>query len=97
MTKEEYDNKMKEFKLELFKKIRKLNVCFSHKNNPYNIGDIIEDHYHIIKIETIIVYGGLSKYPTCKYSGIRLKKDLSPFKSGEKALMYQSNVKILHK
>ncbi len=63
-------------------------------NNPYSIGDIIQDHYHIIKIENISYkLGFMAILPSCVYAGPRYTSKLVPFKSKEMSRMGQSNVK----
>lgn len=74
---------------------RILDVEYATKNNPYKVGDKIQDHWQYIQIQSIH-YGGLNGsngLPVCVYKGIRLKKDGTPFKSGENSNMYQSNIK----
>jgi hypothetical protein len=70
---------------------------FAISNNPYKKGDIIEDHFHIIKIETLIwscsrrADGGRNN-PFMKYYGTQLKKDLTPCVIQENPEMFQINV-----
>lgn len=62
--------------------------CFA--NNPYQIGDIFEDHIGKILIEKIRVsafYGD----PYCIYFGFELKKDGTPRKDGSKRWAHQTN------
>jgi len=95
MTKEEYIEKMKVINHNAEIEKQKVKQEYAFSNNSYKIGDIIKDHYQIIKIEKVnwVFAGG--NYPECVYTGIKLKKDLTPFISGEKSQMWQSNVEEL--
>ena len=54
--------------------VRSINLRYSSKHNPYNIGDVVTDHYHTIKIDKI-KYGYMSdKFPSCIYYGKGLTK-----------------------
>jgi hypothetical protein len=93
MNKQEYDNKLREIRKKATDEERILAKEYAFSNNPYSINDIIEDHYHIIKI-TQIGYGfGSILLPACYYAGIELKKDLTPKKNQKNTSMYQGNVK----
>lgn len=81
---------LRKLKLEYEAKIKKLKRIFALKNNPYQIDDIIVDHSHTIKIKKIFVYG-----TSCLYTGVQLKKDLTPCKRQTDITMYQVNVKKL--
>jgi hypothetical protein len=56
MTEQQYIEKLNEINEEAKKKKNKLAYDYALENSPYNIGDIIEDHYKIIKIEKIKRY-----------------------------------------
>lgn len=92
MTKEEYNNEIKSIKEECDRKLTELAKRFALANNPYKIGDIIKDHYHIIQIQKIgisLIYS----VPACVYSGIQLTAKLQPAKRQTDTTMYQRNVK----
>ena len=57
--------------------------------------DIIEDHHTRIIVESIEIFCGCS-FPSCKYSGPRLKKDNTPYKSGEIDTIHQINLEVIH-
>lgn len=82
MTKEEFFAKMKELEDDF--KIRKDSLAkeFAVSNSPYKVGDIIQDHLHIIKVEKIsgvrVYLNG--KLPVCIYKGIQLTSKLKPKK-----------------
>lgn len=96
MTVTEYQKQANFYQKEYEEKIRKLKKDFAVSNNPYKIGDIIKDHYQCIKIDNIkwkfAYYGNNAGLSECVYIGPRLKKDLSPFKSGEIGTICQSNI-----
>jgi hypothetical protein len=92
MTREEYDTKIKTLaKIHMANK-RHVMREYAFANNPYKVGDIIEDHHHIIKIERYQAIDSW-EYPSCLYFGIELKKDLTPKKRQDGIGMYQVNVK----
>ena len=75
-------------------KIKKLQLEYA-KSGLYKIGDIIEDHYHIIKIEKPPIYSFSSfpKFlPSAVYFGTELTKKLVRKKSQCNHIMYESNV-----
>jgi len=73
--------------------MNKLHKKFALSNNPYKQGDIIQDHCQIIEIKEIsITKSILSKVPYCIYKGLKLKKNLEPFKSHENASIHQINI-----
>jgi hypothetical protein len=62
---------------------------YALSNNPYKIGDVIEDHICKIKITKILV----SIYSKCcVYEGIKLKKDGTPFKNNALDKISQGNI-----
>ncbi len=75
-----------------FYELRKLKKEYAFSNNFYKIGDIIEDHYHIIKIEKI-QWTSLTNFPECVYTGIQLTKKLEIVKKQKNNQMYQSSIK----
>ena len=101
MTHTEFFNEVKKVRREALNKVSKL-ICKQIKTNfNYNIGDIIEDHYHIIKIQSIVPETSPESYLIyeCKksievlFSGIQLNKDLKPAKRQAVNTMYLSNIK----
>ena len=91
MTKDEFIAKKQELRKHHENELRKLNKEFALSNNKVKIGDIIEDHRTRIEVEIIDLFCGCS-FPSCKYSGPRLKKDNTPYKSGEIDTIYQINL-----
>lgn len=89
MTEEEYQNE-----LDKLQKMRnELDARYALSNSPYNVGDIIQDHYHIIKIEKIGTCKKYNGWPQCLYLGIELTKSLEPKKRQLNPEMFQENVK----
>lgn len=95
ITNEDYDLCLKEINEHFEKEKSKLAKRFAYSNNPYKVGDIITDNVGSIKIELIqYTKGGnfIRKYPECVFTGVELKKDLTPTKKGEKRTIYQSSI-----
>lgn len=93
MTKEEYLSELSLLRKRAKAKEYLLMEQYAMSNNPYRIGDVIQDHIGSIKIESIraeIEY--ISKLPACVYLGTEVKKDGSPKKKSFKRAIYQSNV-----
>lgn len=93
MTTDEYKIKLKELEDKHALEINALIRDCAFSNNPYQFGDIIQDHRCIIKIDKI-KYGRdfVSNLPTCVYYGSCLKKDLTPKKNGDREQICQSNI-----
>ena len=94
MNKEDYDKAMADAEERALKEILMIQKTYAMSNNPYDVGDIIEDHIGYIRIENISptkIMG--SKYPCCIYNGLELTKKLEPRKDGRKRRVYQDNIK----
>lgn len=92
MTRKEYDDQLDLIKQKYNNEINKLHRSYALSNNPYQIGDIIEDNIGHIKIEKIdvILY---SSTPICRYYGPELRKaDKLPKKNGCKRGIWQVDV-----
>lgn len=93
MTEEEYIKRKEELAKEFDEKKEKLNREFVLSNTDVKVGDIVSDGHHTIKVDKIIIeapYFGCS-VPSASYKGVRLTKQLKPFKSGESGCIW--NVK----
>lgn len=89
MTEKEYQER-----LESLRKMRiELDTEYALSNSPYKIGDIIQDHYHTIKIEKIKFANRYDGTPQCVYYETELTKTLQPKKRQTDISMYQENVK----
>ncbi len=89
MTPQELQKKLEELQLE--NENNRFNVIreYALSNNPYKVGDIIQDHITKIKITKIFV----SIYSKCcVYEGIKLKKDGTPYKNNPLDKIYQGNI-----
>lgn len=90
MTLAEYKTEQIKLYKEYNKDIEALKKIYALENNPYKIGDIVQDHSTKIIIETSRVY--MTDPPQMVYTGVWLKKDGTPNKKGEKADIYQQNI-----
>lgn len=91
MTKEQYQQKLKEIKQEQELKKQQLTKQFCDANNPYKIGDKFTDHIGTIIIEKISYAHTLAETPCCVYFGTELNKNGTPNKRGDKRIAWQSN------
>ena len=92
---EEYESRLKVITENFENQKKHLAQEYAFSNSPYKEGDIITDSVGSIKIEFIqYTVGGnfYSKYPQCVFTGIELKKDLTPTKKGEKRKINQSSI-----
>ena len=93
----EYSEKAIQLENEYKKKDDSLRREYALSNNPYKIGDIIEDAFCAIKIDSMLFYLGRGYYgniPSMIYKGVQLKKDLTPRKDGKRQAIHQSEVKV---
>ena len=93
MTKEEYLQKKQGLYDEYKKKLSILQRDCAYKNKKYKIGDIVEDHYHIIRIEKIEFCLNFESFPKCKYLGTCLTEKLQLKKDQRHNTCYESNIK----
>ena len=94
MTTEEYKNRLKEIAKEKEAKEIQLAKEYVNANNPYKVGDIVEDDIGKILVEQItITYTFSSNLPCALYIGSELNKDNSKKKNGSKRNVYQTNLK----
>ena len=93
MEYKEYEDKLKELKVEFEQKKERLIKEYVDANNPYKIGDKVTDHVCSIIIEKIKYHISLSGFPCAVYYGPELKKDGTPKKNGNKTYVYQFNLK----
>lgn len=91
MKLEEYKDKLIQIKRKYDKEMEQLQEEYALSNNPYKVGDIIEDHVGRIEIQGIgILYESV---PSCRYYGPEVRKaDNAIKKSGSKRYVYQCNV-----
>ncbi|MBR1526243.1 MAG: hypothetical protein IJ640_06240 [Prevotella sp.] len=81
MSKEEYLKAKKALEEEFGAKKKKLAREFAYSNNPVKIGDIIKDHYKIIRVEELSWnYDFCTRNPCMYYHGTRLNKKGKPMR-----------------
>lgn len=93
MTQEEYLSRLGFLKKAYEVDKKNLAIEFAMSNNPYKVGDVIEDRVGKLKIGKIKVDDFLLHKPSCIYYGVELKKDGTPCKRQTGRCVYQSNIK----
>lgn len=93
MTKDEYLEKKKLLKTEFDQKVRNLAIEYVKSNSPYNPGDIITDQIGSIRVEKLQTAYDYTGFPEAVYTGLVLKKDLTPTKKMEKRQVWESNIR----
>jgi len=92
MNLEEYKSNIYELEKKHKLELNALHIEYAKANNPYKIGDIIQDHYCKIEIESIKVTINAYRHPYCFYTGIKLNKDNTKNKLGKKETIHQTNI-----
>ena len=81
--------------------IRELRKEYAIEHNPIKVGDIITDHYHTIKVESMVVYVESYYYtnniPYIRYKGVELTKKGVPKKHQQYTTMAQPDIKTINK
>lgn len=82
MDKKEYNERLARIEKEYEKAKEALAIECAKSNNPYQVGDILSNGGStIIRVDKISYhYGYGGELPYCVYSGMALKKDLTPRK-----------------
>ena len=93
MQYQEYEDRLRELKVEFEQKKSKLIKEYLDSNKIYQIGDVVTDHVCSIIIEKIDYQIPLHGTPCAVYYGPELKKDGTPKKNGNKTYVYQCNLK----
>lgn len=92
MTKEEYKQRTSELYNEYNNKRKELDIEFALSNNDVKIGDVVADNCCMIIVENIRVdTAWAGRLPCAYFEGTRITKKFIPYKSGERATVY--NVK----
>lgn len=78
MTAKELEKRLIAMQRECNENMNLLKRQYAVEHNPVKIGDIISDHYHTIKVETMSVYG--FPIPYMKYNGTIMTKKRVPAK-----------------
>lgn len=77
--------------------IKKVLLSEARKHNPYEVGDIIEDHYQIGKIIAPIIRCDIErKTYSLYYKCVQYTKKLVPYKKGSEIRIYLGNVVRVH-
>ena len=93
MNKEEYLSKKRAIQEQHDEQLKLLNKEFALDNNPVKVGDVIKDHYKIIRVEKFILSSTMNGTPMLKYRGIRLTAKGEPAKrEKDDNAIYQNNI-----
>ena len=85
---EETIEKLDEIHSAYVESTKEILVNEARKNNPYKVGDVIEDHYQIGKIKSVVINTNIGRRTySISYRCERLTKKLKPFISS-----YTSNL-----
>jgi hypothetical protein len=82
-------------------KIEHLNGEYAKEHNPVKIGDIVTDHYHTIRVESMeacVDYNRRPYVPIIKYIGPEMTKDGKPKKRQPRYFnpVFQQNIKAIN-
>lgn len=93
MNKEEYLSKKRAIQEQHDEQLKLLNKEFAIDNNPVKVGDVIKDHYKIIRVEKFFLSNTMNGTPMLKYRGIRLTAKGEPTKREKyDNAIYQNNI-----
>lgn len=97
MDKKEYMDLLKKINDDCEAAKKKLAHDYAVYNNEVTKGQFVEDHIGTIKVESISFCMGTigNDFPQCIYSGPKVTKSGSPFKSGKHAEVCQENIKMI--
>ena len=86
MNREELKKAIAEIEKECIIKKNAIRIEFAKQNQRFKKGDVIEDEFlgRIIVDKVIYIYDHLRDEPSAEYIGVRVKKDNTPYKSGER-------------
>lgn len=89
MTKEEYLSAKAKLNKEFEERLKDLDKEFALSNNDVEVGDIVSDRSHTIRVERILIdTPWRGSMPRAYFEGTKLTKKLEPFKSGEKVCVF---------
>ena len=94
MTKEEYSNEVERIKAECESALKVLAKNYALSNNPVKIGDLVEDHMRLIRVERFGVR--IWNAPQMVYYGKVCKKDGTQMKREKEVCVIQSNIKKIN-
>ena len=97
MTKEELKEKIDELSRQFDKEKNKIYKQYLEEEYGIKIGDIVTDHIHTIKVESIdYFYDCFLDGPTAKLNGPDYKKDGTISKRQTNTPVYLQNVKVIN-
>ena len=95
MTEDQYEKAKSEIEQDYKTEFKDLARHYAESNSAVEIGDIIEDHVGRIKVEEIYFYTPCTRrFPSCKYKGTCVTTKGKFYKSMEKRVIYQPNIKV---
>ena len=96
MAKEAYLNKLKEIQDEYETKKKELYREYGLSNALFKVGDTIKGQNAIFIVDKITIYKMFSdNFPEPVYHGFELRKDLTPKRSGIRAIIYGNNAELV--
>ena len=101
MNFEELQFKLRALASEYEGKVEHLNGEYAKEHNPVKIGDIVTDHYHTIRVESMEAYVAYIRkpyVPVIKYIGQEMTKDGKPKKRQPSSFnpVFQQNIKAIN-
>ena len=94
MDKIEFERRKKELWRMYEEKLYNLACECASENNPVEIGDIVTDHFHTIKVECMRAVS--DTFPYMKYFGTELTKKGEPKKRQEQTPVHQINIQFIN-
>lgn len=92
MTQEEYHTHLISIEREYNNKILLLKRKYAMSNNPYKVGDIIQDNVGKLRIDRIGFTSNSFTEPSCVYYGVYINEDGTPCKRQINRPILQSNI-----
>lgn len=94
MTPKEYQERMSAINKEAAEKIKELKIQYAQENNPYSVGDIIEDHIGKGRIKEILLAEVSYSYmlPQCVYLCDNLTRKGTVNKKEPTRQIWQNNI-----
>ena len=97
MNKEEYFQQVKLIEHEAKIKKGVLSKNYAMASKVASIGDVVTDHHQTIMVEALgWGHSFRGDVPQARYTGVKLKKDLTPYKSGELCTVYEGNIESVN-
>ncbi len=91
MTKTELEKQLHDLEQETEKKRKAILIEYANSNSTVKPGEIVRDHIGSVLVQKIGVYADRNN-AQCMYTGIELKKDLTPVKKGTTRTVFQCNL-----